>query len=169
MDTSCGLISHKKFQPMINKAISSLSENGIKTIKGFEAFRSKPYLDKAGVSTIGWGTIRYPNGVRVTLKDDEITQKQADIFFLHDVANFEKDVDALTIDSLTQNQFDMLVSFTYNLGAGALRRSTLLKKVNRNPNDLSIKDEFTKWIYADGKPLKGLLNRRNKEASIYFS
>ena len=154
---------------MISKHITKISENGIKILKAFEAFRSKPYLDKAYVPTIGWGTIRYPSGVRVTLKDDEITQKQADLCFLHDVANFEENVDALTIDNLNQNQFDMLVSFTYNLGAGALKRSTLLKKINQNPNDLSIKDEFTKWIYADGIPSKGLLNRRNKEASIYFS
>ena len=154
---------------MISSHITHISQNGINTIKGFEGFRGVPYLDKADVPTIGWGTIRYPNGVRVTLKDAEITQKQADLFFLHDVAIFESGVDALTIDSINQNQFDMLVSFAYNLGLGALRGSTLLKKVNRNPNDPTIKDEFTKWIYADGKRSRGLLSRRNKEASIYLS
>ena len=161
---------HKPYPTMkISSHIIHISENGINTIKSFESFRGKAYLDSADVPTIGWGTIRYPNGVRVTLKDAEITQKQADIFFLHDVANSESEVDAMTIDSINQNQFDILVSFHYNLGGGALRRSTLLKKVNRNPNDPTIKDEFTKWIYADGKRSRGLLSRRNKEATIYFS
>lgn len=149
--------------------ITHISQNGINIIKGFEGFRGKPYLDKADVPTIGNGTIRYPNGTRVTLKDAEIMQKQADLFFLHDVANSELEVDAMTVDIINQNQFDMLVSFHYNLGGGALRRSTLLKKVNRNPNDPTIRDEFTKWIFADGKRSKGLLSRRNKEANIYFS
>ena len=71
-------------------------------------------------------------------------------------------------DSL-QNQFDALVSFAYNLGNGALKGSTLLKKVNANPNDIAIKKEFLKWVNAGGKRLQGLVNRRTEEANLYFS
>ena len=71
--------------------------------------------------------------------------------------------------NLNQNQFNALVSFAYNVGTGNFSSSTLLKKVNRNPDDLTIKDEFLRWNKAGGKVLNGLTNRRNEEADLYFS
>lgn len=78
-------------------------------------------------------------------------------------------MDRYTRDDISQEQFDALVSFAYNLGPSALRRSTLLKKVNRNPNDKGIGYQFKRWVRANGRILKGLQRRRNEEAQLYFS
>ena len=87
-----------------------------------------------------------------------------------EVANrFAKRVNTLVTSNLNQNQFNALVSFAYNVGTGNFSSSTLLKKVNRNPDDLTIKDEFLRWNKAGGKVLNGLTNRRNEEAILYFS
>lgn len=150
----------------------------IDLVKQFEGFRPKPYLDTAGVPTIGYGTIRYPNGVRVTMKDPEITESKAIEYMMNDLKAFEKDVKSLTKTvKLTDNQYAALVSFAYNVGSDididtspeGLGDSTLLKKVLKNPNDPTIKNEFAKWIYSGGKKTNGLVNRRKKEAEIYFS
>ena len=82
---------------------------------------------------------------------------------------YENQVALLVRKPITQNQFDALVSFTYNLGATNLSKSTLLKKVNKNPNDKSIASEFMKWNRAGGKVLNGLTKRRKDEAALYFS
>lgn len=153
---------------MNSKHITIINEVGLKVLKGFESLSLVVYLCPAGVPTIGWGTTRYPNGVRVTMKDKPITEKQAEEYLLHDVNVFERGVDSITRDDITQNMFSALVLFAYNIGLSGLKGSTLLKKVNRNPNDLTIQDEFTKWIYADGKRSKGLLNRRNSESKLYY-
>ena len=144
------------------------SEKGIWLIKEFEGFEAKPYLDIAGVPTIGYGTTRYANGKKVSLKDPEISEKVATAHLMEDLVYFEQQVDAMT-NRITQNQFDALVSFSYNLGANALKGSTLLKKVNKNPNDKTIHQEFLRWVYAAGKKSKGLQNRRLKESMLYFS
>jgi len=148
--------------------IEKISEKALESIKGHEGLRLKSYLCPAGVSTIGWGTTIYPNGSKVKL-GDEITKDDALKLLKHDVARFERAVDAMTTDKVNQNQFDALVSFSYNLGTEALRKSTLLKVVNTNPNDPRIRKEFSKWIYADGKKSGGLIKRRQDEANLYFS
>jgi len=148
--------------------IEKISEEGLNFIAGHEGLRLKAYLCPANVSTIGFGTTRYPNGSKVKI-GDEITKDDALKLLKHDVGKFELAVDAMTTDKVNQNQFDALVSFAYNLGGDALKKSTLLKVVNINPNDLRIKKEFQKWVYADGKKLGGLIKRRQDEANLYFS
>lgn len=145
------------------------SEKGIELIKEFEGFRSRPYLCAAGVPTIGYGTTRYANGKKVTLNDPEISEKVAAAHLMEDLVTFEQQVDALVRDDINQNQFDALVSFVYNLGGNSLKSSTLLKKINKNPNDKTIRAEFLKWVYANGRKLSGLVKRRTKEADLYFS
>lgn len=142
---------------------------GIDLITRFEGFRAEPYLCPANVPTIGYGTTRYHNGVKVSLSDLPITEEKALQYLLHDVFQFELAVDAMATDLVTQNQFNALVSFAYNLGSAALKGSTLLKKVNKDPEDKTIRDEFYKWVYADGKKLDGLIRRRAAEAELYFS
>lgn len=149
--------------------IFKASIKAINLIKSFEGFYSKPYICPAGVPTIGYGTIRYPNGKKVTMNDPSITEAQAIEYLKYDLTTFELSVDALCVDTINQNQFDALVSFCYNLGAGNLKSSTLLKKVNKNPNDTSIKEEFAKWNKGGGKVLAGLTKRRTAEANLYFS
>lgn len=148
--------------------ITRIDQAGIDLIKEFESFRAAPYLCPAGVPTIGYGTTRYYNGVKVSMSDLPITEEKATEYLMHDVHQFELAVDALATDKITQNQLNALVSFTYNLGPAALKSSTLLRKLNADPNDPTIKDEFMKWCFAGGKKLKGLIRRRAAEAELYF-
>lgn len=144
-------------------------EKGLALIKKFEGFFPKPYKDPIGIPTIGYGVIKYPDGKKVTMQDAALTEKQAsDMLAQLLTQTYEKDVLRLVKKPLTQNQFDALVSFTYNLGGSNLGKSTLLKKVNANPNDPSIASEFVKWNLAGGKVFSGLTRRRKEEAELYF-
>ena len=145
------------------------SDKGIELIKRFEGLSLKPYLCPANVPTIGYGNTFYKNGKKVTLNDKPITEQKAVEMLRQSLEKFEQYVDSYTTDSITQNQFDALVSFCYNLGPANLKSSTLLKKVNANTNDETIKDEFLKWTKAGGRKLAGLVKRREAEATLYFS
>lgn len=145
------------------------SEKCYSIIKQFEGCRLKAYKDSAGVWTIGYGTIMYPNGTKVK-EGDKCTQDEAETFLKYEVILKSQSVNAFTSNyNLTQNQFDALVSFAYNLGIGALQKSTLLKKIKINPNDPAIEAEFMRWINAGGKPLTGLKKRRQQESDLYFT
>lgn len=153
-----------------------INDKCIALIKSFEGFYSKAYhdsIDPDGVDTIGYGTIIYPptylGGKKVKVGDPDITEEQAVEFLKWEVELKTKFVDMLIRDDLTANQFGALVSFAYNLGEGALKGSTLRKKVNADPSDLSIRDEFLKWDMASGQHLKGLKRRRIAEADLYFT
>ena len=145
-----------------------LGSKGLELIKSFEGFYSKPYLDPIGIPTIGYGATYYLNKKKVTMKDKPLTEKEASDLLKEMMTNYENDVKRLVKRELNQNQFDALVSFTYNLGSTNLGKSTLLKKVNANSCDKTIKDEFLKWNKAGGKVLNGLTRRRNAEAELYF-
>ena len=145
-----------------------LDLNGYNLICEFEGLKLKPYLCSAKIPTIGYGNTYYPNGKRVTLLDDAITKEYAFEIFKTIADKFAKRVDDMVTSEITQNQFNALVSFAYNVGTGAFATSTLLKKVNVNPNDATIKNEFLKWVRANKKVVQGLVNRRNKEVLIYF-
>jgi lysozyme len=147
-------------------------------IKEKEGLKLKPYLCSAKVPTIGYGTTVYPSGVRVTMKDPAISLEDANRYFLNDLAVFERQLVILLgnkLERFTQNQFDALLSFGYNLGMDidvdstpeGLGDSTLLKKALKDPNDISIRQEFLKWNKANGKVIKGLTIRRTQEADIY--
>lgn len=146
---------------------------GLELIKKFEGFYPKPYRDPVGIWTIGYGTTYYLIGskkVAVKSTDKPLTEPEASKILEIQLATiYEPFVNQLVKKPLNQNQFDALVSFVYNLGASALQRSTLLKKINLNPNDTSIRAEFQKWRLAGGKVLPGLILRRNEEADLYFS
>ena len=148
--------------------ITKTGTEGIKLIKFFEGFRSKPYLCPASIATIGYGATYYPNGKKVTLNDAPIDETYASQLLQNMLDMYEKAVDSFCRDDINQNQFDALVSFAYNLGIGALKSSTLLKIVNANPNDPKIRDEFNKWVNGGGKKLPGLIKRRASEADLYF-
>lgn len=170
------------------KKITKTGKRGLELIKSFEGLYLKPYLCPAGVPTIGYGSTFYEDGTKVTLKDKPINEARAVALLQFELAMSEKYVDAYCQDDITQNQFDALVSFVYNAGPAALKASTLLVKVNKNPNDPTIREEFLKWVKADGthngidddgdgqidevgekQTLKGLIKRRGSEADLYFS
>jgi len=147
----------------------TVSNKGYALIKEFEGLRLKPYLCSANVPTIGYGSTFYENGTRVKLTDAPITESKAMDLLKVTVSKFALKVDAMVKKDITQNQFNALVSFAYNVGSGALASSTLLKLVNINPNDAMISKEFLKWTKAGGVKNKGLENRRIKESALYFT
>jgi len=146
-----------------------LSQNGLTLIKKFEGFRSHPYLCSAGIPTIGYGSTYYENGVRVKLSDSPISEEWAEELLKKNVVHYDVAVNSLTRDDITQNQYDALVSFAYNVGVTNFKNSTLLKRVNANPKDPNITNQFMKWIRAGGRVIKGLILRRKEEAQLYFS
>jgi len=146
----------------------STSSLGLNLIKKFEGLRLNAYLCPASVVTIGYGSTRYPNGKKVVLGEKLSGEKEATQLLLSTLEPYEAAVNK-HLPNLNQCQFDALVSFSYNVGTGALAKSTLLKKAKINPNDPSIVDEFLKWNRGGGKVLTGLTNRRREEANLYFS
>ena len=146
-----------------------LNNKGYDIIKQFEGLSLKPYLCSAKVPTIGYGNTYYPNGTKVTMNDKPITKEKADELLSFIADKFAVKVDLLIKTTVSQNQFNALVSFAYNIGITAFGNSTLLKLVNRNANDGNIVKEFLKWNKAGGKIIQGLTNRRIKESSLYFT
>lgn len=149
--------------------ITKISNLGLELIKKYEGFKAKAYLCPANVITIGYGSTYYENGTKVKLTDPLITQERATELLEALLVSYERSVDSYCVDTINQNQFDALCSFAYNCGVGNLKSSTLLKKVNKNPNDPTIKDEFLKWNKGGGRVLTGLTKRRIEEAQLYFS
>lgn len=139
------------------------SPRGIALIKRFEGLRLTAYRCPAGVWTIGYGH----TGPDV-FEGLTITQDAADKLLERDLKIYEDAVNREVTVPLDSNQFDALVSFTYNLGAGNLRKSTLLKYVNQNKHQLAA-SEFLKWNKAGGVVLGGLVRRRKAERDLYLT
>lgn len=156
-----------------NSTPTKIGQKGLDLIKEFEGFESKPYLCPAKIPTIGWGSTFYPDGTKVKLTDEPITQSEGEILLKETVKPFETAIVKNVSAKLNQNQFDALVSFAFNVGIANFKSSTLLKKVNQNPNQLTIGSEFAKWNKATVKgkkvELKGLIRRRKAESDLYFS
>ena len=146
-----------------------LNQTGYNLIKEFEGLSLKPYKCSAGVPTIGYGSTYYENGIRVQMSDAPITGARAEVLLKHVADRFALKVANLLKKPVTQNQFNALVSFAFNVGSGALASSTLLKLVNTNPNDAMIAKQFLRWNRANGKVIQGLTNRRIKESALYFT
>jgi lysozyme len=148
--------------------IKTLDQRGRDFLAKEEGIILHPYLDSVGIPTIGIGCTFYPGGRRVTMQDKPLKDVQAawDLFDAVN-SNFMLTVYSTTRDDINQNQFNALVSLCYNIGTGAFKGSTVLKLVNKNPNDPKIAAAFELWKSAGGKPV--LLGRRRREAKMYFS
>ena len=142
------------------------SQTGVNLIKGFEGKRLVAYDDGVGVWTIGYGTIKYPNGIRVK-KGDTCTELQAETYLKSDLVKFENAINRLVKVPLNQNQFDALASFTYNLGETNLSKSTLLRKLNAKDYK-GAADQFLVWNKAGGRVLTGLVRRREAERNLFL-
>jgi len=145
----------------------TLTEEIKQFLKSKEGLRLKAYICPAGKWTIGYGNTFYEYGSKVK-KGDTISKNRAEELFENILYQFSKEVKSLLKTELNDNQFSALVSFSYNVGIGNFSKSTLLKLVNINPSNPSIKNEFIKWNKGGGKTLYGLTIRRQKEADIYF-
>lgn len=144
-----------------------LNQSGIDLMHEFEGLKLESYLCPAGIPTIGYGNTFYESGRKVKLGEN-ISKERAEMLFKWVADSFAVQVRQLVKVELNENQFSALVSFAYNLGIANLRSSTLLKKVNANPNDGTIFNEFLRWNKAGGKVLSGLTRRRQAEANLYF-
>lgn len=143
-----------------------ISKDGLDLICRVEGFSPVIYICPAGYPTIGYGhLITEANKERFL---DGVDEDEALELLRSDVGKAERAVLRLIAVPLTQGQFDALVSFTFNLGSGALQRSTLRRKVNREEHD-DVPAELMKWVWAGGRKLKGLIKRRKAEAAIYAS
>jgi lysozyme len=141
---------------------------GIDLMHFFEGCKLEAYQCSAKVWTIGWGNTFYENGTPVR-QGDKITQDRANSLFVFVANKFADEIKKLIKTNLSENQFSALVCFAYNVGTSNLAKSTLLKKVNVNPNDPSIANEFLRWNKAGGKELLGLTRRRTAESKLYFT
>jgi lysozyme len=158
--------------------ITKIGKNGIKLIKYFESFFSKPYICPAGIFTIGFGTtIYFDTKKRVTLKDVPITEEEANRLLSGDIDNiFAPLVDKLCRDDLTQNEFDAVCSFVYNAGAtyrgkdGKNHYYRLFDLVNRKVPQAELEAYWRDCaVTGGGKKLNGLVKRRAKEVELYFT
>ena len=144
------------------------SQGALDLIKSSEGCKLVSYADTNGKPTIGWGATFYQDGNLVKL-GQTITQEQADALLDWHLAKADAQVLKEVKQPLNQNQFDALVDFDYNCGQGNLDSSTLLKEVNKNPNDPDIAIQFKRWVHDEhGKEQGGLVTRRAKEAALYF-
>lgn len=147
-----------------------ISNIGIALIKEFEGLRSNAYLDVADIPTIGYGTTIYASGKKVKL-GDRITEDRAEMELKVKLKGFAEVVDNLVKVDLTQNQFDALVSFVYNVGGASLASSTLLKRLNTK-DYLGAANEFLRWNKATVKGTRvavaGLTRRRVAERTLFL-
>lgn len=141
----------------------------LELIKKYEGFSSKPYLCPAGVWTIGYGNTKYLNGIRVGKNDPSISEKEAEEMLSLTVEKefLPKVLELSPVLKQHPNKLAAILSFCYNLGAGAYAKSTLRKKVNAKLwDDAAL--EFMRWVNAGGKKLNGLVKRRAEESSLFM-
>jgi len=146
---------------MANVNNLSYSDQGLALTEQFEGLQLTAYQDPVGVWTIGYG--HTGSDVQPGLT---ITQEQASDLLLQDVAGAVAAVNRLVTIPLTQNQFDALVDFTFNVGQGNLASSTLLRELNAG-NTAGAAAQFLVWVYAKGVELPGLVTRRQAEAALF--
>ena len=135
--------------------------NGLLLIKSFEGLRLRAYRDAVGIWTIGYGTTR---GVRPGM---DISMEEAISFLQQDLTRFEKSINDAVKVSINDNQFSALASFTYNVGSGAFRSSTLLRLLNEG-KIREAADQFPRWNRAGGRALAGLTRRRRAERKLFL-
>lgn len=143
-----------------------ISGNGYALIRQSEGLRTTAYLDTGGVWTIGYGTIKYPNGTAVK-KGDTCTQGQAELWLQNDCEWVDQCLDKYIKVNVTQNQFDALASFVYNVGETAFVKSTLLTLLNQS-NFTAVANQFDRWVFDNGKHVQGLVNRRAAEKTLFM-
>lgn len=134
---------------------------GMALTRSFEGLRLEAYLDQRGVWTVGYGHTGPEVHAGLT-----ITEAETEAFLASDIAGAVAVVNRLVTREISQNQFDALVDFAFNLGPASLARSTLLREVNAGDFVAAAK-EFLLWDHVDGRVVPGLLRRRQAEAELF--
>jgi lysozyme len=144
-----------------------VNAEGYALIKKFEGCQLKAYRCPANILTIGYGNTFYEDGTKV--KDgDVITQERAESLAKFIIDQFAVTIAPFILQPLNNNQFSACVSLAYNIGTGNFKKSSVFKKLNVNPNDVTIADSFRLWNKGSGKVLSGLVKRREAEIQLYF-
>lgn len=159
--------------PFVSRA---LKQNGLELIKHFEGWRAKAYNDPAGYCTIGYGHLIALRNCSPSIVADirnlipsfngELSPEQGEALLIRDSAFARKEVVRLTKVDLTDNEFDALVSFVFNVGSRNFKNSTLLKRLNADRKDLAAA-QFGRWRYSNGIEYTGLIERRNCERTLF--
>jgi len=144
----------------------NINQAGIDLIKHFESLRLTAYQDSVDIWTIGYGHTGLEHKDGTVFEGREISEDEAESLLRRDLGNFEQAVEKAVQAELNDDQFAALVSFSFNLGAGNLRSSTLLKKLNAN-DYFGAAGEFKQWSKAGGKRLGGLVRRRISERNLF--
>lgn len=160
----------------------NISMSGIDLLKNVEGSKNSVYLDSGGAPTIGIGHLltksekstgciwikgdQHKEGRFISFRGNSITDKEVDDILKQDLANVESTIAVAVKVSLTQHQYDALVSFVFNIGNSAFINSTLLKKLNAGSYE-EVPNQMRKWIYDNNKVVKGLMNRREKEVKMW--
>jgi lysozyme len=141
-------------------------------IKQFEGFRASPYLDSIGKPTIGYGTIQYPNGTAVTMKDAAVTEDQAEVYLKYEMGLKSAAIAPLLAQLATLHQAAAMLSLAYNIGTGAFQGSTVLRKFNAG-DIAAAADAFLMWdkgtVNGQKVVIPGLLNRRTQERTLFLT
>ena len=145
-----------------------ISDKGIQLIKHHEGVRNKPYRDCVGLWTVGVGHLIGDGKSLPESWNRLFTTEEVDALLKQDLVRFERGVQKFCAVPLTQNQFDALISFSFNLGLGVLQRSTLRQNILRK-DFKGASEEFLKYVRAGGKIVKGLVTRRNDEKALFES
>ena len=145
-----------------------LSDNGFTLLGELEGIVLRPYRDSVGIPTIGIGSTYYEDGTKVKMTDKAITKERAIQLAKNVVKSFEEQVNKSILLPMTQNQFDAMVLLCYNIGKSGFARSSVVRNFNLG-NIQKAADSFLLWNKAGGKVVKGLVNRRNKERSLFLS
>lgn len=149
-----------------------LSDDGFNLIAEFEGFRSAPYLDAVGVPTIGYGNTYYLDGRKVKMTDTPITKDEAKALKLAIInQDFAPAVNAMFADEIaqgqiTQNMFDAIISLAYNIGTGALAKSSIYRHIKAGDYDKA-GQAFLLYNKAGGRVLNGLVRRREAEKQLF--
>ena len=148
---------------------TKVSNNCIKMIKHHEGVRQQPYQDPIGLWTVGVGHLIGDGKTLPKQWSKTLSMEEVDHILKEDLNRFERGVNTLIpITRLTQNQFDALVSFSFNVGLGNLQASTLRAKLNRGEYE-GAANEFPKWRKAGGRVLAGLVRRRADEKNLFMA
>lgn len=154
-----------------------MSKKGLDKLAEWEGVKTEVYKDSAGLPTIGVGHLLTKDELRSgkinilgrnVKYGDGLTEDQVEALFQQDIVSRETAVDKLVRVPLSQNQFDALVSFVFNVGRQAFQNSTLLKVLNDGRYQ-DVPDQLERWIYSGGKKVDGLVNRRRNEISLWNS
>ena len=163
--------SKPKDKPMLTKPLCTPDPAVLlacKIAQHYEGFAIAPYLDPAGVPTIGYGSTYYENGAKVTMQDPEITEARAKILLYTKMEGFVSIVDQYVDVPLSNNQTASLSDWVYNLGPVAFEKSTMLKYVNAS-NHVEAGKQILLWDHAGGEVLPGLEARRKTEQTLYLT